>query len=98
MKPYSFHVTGLLVCEVTVYNNVNLVSNIIAPMKKSTSHGNTIRFRELNLSVMAGGYAYITREVVDIQSMLDPKSVILINTTNQENLMSGIVVLAVFFI
>ena len=44
---------------------------------------------------MSGGYVYITTVVEDLQLMLDSKSVILINTTNQMNFMSGIVVLAV---
>ena len=95
MKPYSFHVTGLLAGEVTAYNNVTLGSNIIAPMKRSTSHGNTIQYRELNLAVMSGGYEYITTAGEDLQLILDSKSVILINTTNQMKFMSGIVFLAV---
>ena len=81
IKQYSIHATGLLAGEVAVYNNVTLGNKVKAPMKTSTSHGNTMRYKELNLSEMSGGYAYITTTIADIQSMIDSKSIILINST-----------------
>ena len=76
LKLFSIHLTGLLAGEVTVYSNVTLGNKIITPFKTSISHGNTIRYRELNLSEISGGYVYVTTIMADIQSMIDSKSVI----------------------
>ena len=85
------------------YSQVALDNKGIAPIKTSTPHGNTIRFRELNLSEISGGYAYFTATIGDIQSIIDSKSIILINSTegcdgnqilNTKSFMSGIILLA----
>ena len=103
MKNFAIHATDLFLGEITTFSHVTLGANVVAPLKKTTSHGNTIIWKELNLSVMTGGFVYITTTTRDIQSMVDANSVILIDSTNgcscnqnqkDNSNLSGIVLLA----
>ena len=104
MKDYSIHLTELFAGHITVYNNVTLGSNVKAPLKKTTAHGNTIRWKELNLSEMEGGFAYITTTTSDLHAMLHNHNIVLIDSSEgsmddrcyyNKSEMSGIVVLSV---
>ena len=103
-KLNSINVTGLFKSNITAYDNVVFGSNIKAPLKKSTSHGSTINWQEINLSEIKGGYAIITTSIDELKEMMLDNRVILIDSTEGSTLgrasntkasLSGIVLLAV---
>ena len=96
--------TGLFKSNKTIYDNVVYGTNIIAPLKKSTSHGSTIHWQEINLSEIKGGYAIITTSNNDLHEMILDGRVILIDSIEGSKLdrgtktkanLSGYVLLAV---
>ena len=54
-KHNSIYVSGFFKSHITSYGNVVFGGNVVAPLKKSTSHGKTIVWQELNLSETKGG-------------------------------------------
>ena len=73
IKDYYICLTELFVGDIAVYNNVSFRMKVKAPLKKTTAHGNTIRWKEINLSEVKGGYVYITATIPDLQAMLHMK-------------------------
>ena len=107
MKDYSVHLTELFVGNISVFNTVSFGVKVKAPLKTTTSHGNTIRWQEINLSEMKGGYAYITSTTHALKAMLDSQNIILIDSSegssndrglNNKSEMSGVVLLAVCYL
>ena len=103
-KENSIYVSGLFKSHITSYDNVVLGNNVVAPLKKSTSHGRTVVWKELNLSETKGGYVIITTSTNDLTELITKKSIILIdgmegcqhhNENNTTSKMSGYVILAV---
>ena len=77
-KPNSICVSGLFKSHITSYDKVVFGSNVIAPLKNSTSHGKSIVWQELNLSETKGGYVIIATSTKDLSELIRKRSVILI--------------------
>ena len=54
-------------------------SNVVAPLKKSTSHGMSVGWKEINLSETKGGYVMITTSTNDLSELINRQSIILVD-------------------
>ena len=79
-------------------------NNIKAPLKRSTTNGSPVHWREVNLSEIKGGYAIIATTIEELNVMIECNSIILIDSTegsksgraiNDKSRLSGYVMLAV---
>ena len=100
----SIHATGLCVGNITAYSTITYGDKIVAPAKKSTSGGCTIRWKEINSSETPGSYVMITTTLKDLQALIDEKNIIVIDSSegsqkdrahNDKSRLSGIILLAV---
>ena len=55
----------LLFCDIASYDSVTFGSNITVPLKKSTSHRDTICWDEINIAEAKNQYAVIVTTVTD---------------------------------
>ena len=104
IKDNSIIVEGLFGTDLKSYDNVILGKNVTAPLKKSTSHGSTIHWKELNLHNVKQQYAVIVSTVKTVQTLVDIGSVILIDNLegsavgrafNKKSVLSNYILLAV---
>ena len=82
----SIHITGLFKSNITSYDNVVFGNKINAPLKKSTLHGSTINWQEINLSQIKGGYIIITTSINELHDMMLDNQIILIDSTEGSTL------------
>ena len=103
-KANSIYVSGLFKSHITSFDNVVMGCNVVAPLKKSTSHGMSVVWKELNLSETKGGYVIITTSTNDLSDLIENHNLILIDGMNgcqdtqvksTKSKMSGYVLLAV---
>ena len=78
--------------------------NVVAPLKKSTSHGMSVVWKEINLSETKGGYVIITTSTNDLSTLISNHNLILIDgmegyqetqLKGTKSKMSGYVLLAI---
>ena len=100
----SIIVQGLFGTDLKSYDEVKLGKNVKAPLKHSTSHGNIIHWKELNLHSVKNEYAVIVTTLTTIQSCVTSGEIILINNvygsdigmvSHDKSVMSQYVLLAV---
>ena len=103
-KENSINVSGLFKSHITSFDNVVIGNNVVAPLKRSTSHGMSVFWKEINLSETKGGYVLITTSTNDLSDLIDKQSIFLIDgmegcqnykVNSTKSKMSGYVLLAV---
>ena len=104
VKDNAIIVEGLFGNDLKSYDNVKLGRNVKAPLKHSTSHGNTIHWKELNLHKVKNQYAMIVTTVTTIRSLVGSGEVILIDNLegsdvgrafNNKSVLSDYILLAI---
>ena len=85
----SIQLKGLLYCDITSYESVTFGNNVTAPLKKSTTHGDSIRWNEINIAETTNQYAIIVTTVTDLASLIGDGSVILIDSTEGSSIGRG---------
>ena len=84
-KDNSIHATGLFKSAITSYDNTIIGINIIAPLKRSTTHGMSIQWQDINLSEISRECIIITTSKDDLSVMIRSNSVTLIDSTEGSN-------------
>ena len=79
VKHNAIIVEGLFCNNLKLYDNVKLGRNVKAPLIHSTSHGNTIHWKELNLHNVKHQYDMIVTTIKTICSLVGSGQVILID-------------------
>ena len=102
-KDNAIMLGGLFYGYITSYHSFVMEQNITAPLKKSTAHGNTICWQELNVAEVNREFAIIVTTTHNLDSLIRTGSVILIDSTegsttnrafNNKSTLSGYVLLA----